>query len=178
MDKKSAFADIVLAVVAGPLVTLTTSSAAATATPVGSENPTGRWATPAAIQAIILSQRLDVDECPGGPCRIGRPATKPGVVQEGPTKVLSATVVGVAPFKLVNGVRRFQLFEVRACTIFYFRGARRLRVHFRWFTRRPPGGMTTNLHRDGTVSVDEDSGEPYARDWNHPLFPPLAYGRC
>lgn len=151
---------------------------AATATLVGSENPTGRWATPGAIQAIILSHRLDVDECPGGPCKIGLPATKPGVVQEGPTRVLSATAAGVAPFKLINGVRRFQLFEVRACTIYYFRGAHRFRVHFRWFTRRPPGGTTTNLHRDGTISVDKDSGEPYARDWNYPLFPPLAHGRC
>ena len=36
---------------------------AATATLVGSGNPTGRWATPGAIQAIILSHRLDVGEC-------------------------------------------------------------------------------------------------------------------
>jgi hypothetical protein len=41
---------------------------------------------------MILSHRLDVDKCPGGPCKIGLPATKPGVVQEGPTKVLLATV--------------------------------------------------------------------------------------
>ena len=115
---------------------------------------------------------------PRRPCKIGLPATKPGVVQEGPTKVLSATVAGVAPFKLINGVRRFQLFEVRACTIYYFRGAHRFRLHFRWFTGRPPGGTMTNLHRDGTITVDRDGGAPYARDWSYSLFPPLAHGRC
>ena len=151
---------------------------AATAALVGSGNPTGRWATPGAVQAIILSHRLDVDDCPGGPCKIGLPATTPGVVRGGPTKVLSATVAGVASSKLINGVGRFQLFEVRACTIYYFRGAHRFRVHFRWFTRRPPGGTITTRLRGGRIAVVRDSGEPYARDWNHPLEGPQAQGHC
>jgi hypothetical protein len=44
---------------------------AATAALVRSGNPTGRWATPSAVQAIIQSGRLGVGECSGGVCKIG-----------------------------------------------------------------------------------------------------------
>lgn len=91
---------------------------------------------------------------------------------------MSASVAGIGPYRLINGVRRYRLFNVRACTIYYYRGAHRFSVHFRWFTRRPPGGTTTTVDREGAVSVGQDSGEPYARDWNYPLFGPLAHGRC
>lgn len=151
---------------------------AATAALVGSGNPTGRWATPTAIRAAILSRRLDVGECSGGACKIGRPANKPGLVRGGFVKVVSATVAGVGPYKVVDGVRRYRLFDVLACTIYYERGAHRFAVHFRWFTHRRPGGTTTSVDRDGTISVARDGGAPYARDWNYPLFGPLAQGRC
>jgi hypothetical protein len=91
---------------------------------------------------------------------------------------VSAAVTGIGPYKLVDGVRRYQLFNVRACTIYYHRGAHRWGVDFRWFTRRPPGGTITTSDRNGGVTVERDSGEPYARDWNYPLFAPLARERC
>lgn len=153
-------------------------SGVATAALVGSGNPTGQWSTPSAVQAIIQSGKLDVAECPGGVCKIGLPAHGPGVVEGGLTEVLSATVAGIGPYKLINGVRRYQLFNVRACTVYYYRGAHRFGVHFRWFTRRPPGGTTTSLNRNGRISVSQDSGEPYARDWNYPLIGPTAQSHC
>jgi hypothetical protein len=151
---------------------------AATAAVPGSGNPTGQWATPRAVQTVILSHRLGVGQCSGGVCKIGLPANKPGVVAESAAKVVSVTVGGIGPYKLINGVRRYQLFNVRACTLYYYRGAHRFGVHFRWFTRRPPGGTTTSIDRGGTISVGQDRGEPYARDWNYPLFGPLADGHC
>jgi hypothetical protein len=161
---------------------------AATAALVGSVNPTGRWATPTAVQKLILSHKLDVRECEsvpgagfarsGGTCKLGRPATKPGVVAMTLTRVTSATVTGIGPAKLIDAVRHYRLFDVQACTVYYYRGAHRFAVHFRWFTRRPPGGTTTSVGHYGTTSVARDSGEPYARDWNYPLSGPLAHGHC
>ena len=151
---------------------------AATAALVGSGNPTGQWATPRAVQTIMLSRGLDIGQCAGRPCKIGLPANKPGVVKDSVAEVVSATVTGIGPSKLINGLRRYQLFDVQACTVYYYRGAHRFDAHFRWYTRRPPGGTTTSIDRDGTTSVVRDSGEPYARDWNYPLFGPLAHGRC
>ena len=138
---------------------------------VGGGNPNGRWATPRAIQAIILAHRLDVGYVP---CTKAMSCDGAG----GPIKVSSATVTGVPPSRLINGVPRFQVFEVRACTIFYFRGLHRFRFHFRWFTRRPAGGTITTRLRDGSIAVVRDNGAPYARDWNRPLRRPLADGRC
>src|SRR4051794_8116536 len=99
---------------------------------VRSGNPTGRWATPRAVQAIILSHKLQVGECEstpggglvlsGGNCKLGLPATKPGVVAGRIAKVVSATVKGIGPYKLSNGARRYQLFDVEACTVYYDRG--------------------------------------------------------
>ncbi len=144
----------------------------ATSALIRSRNPTGQWATPAAVQTIILSlaggHRLVVDV----------PPNKPAVAQRVVVKVSSASVAGVPPSKLINDAQHFQLFNVRACTIYYFRGAHRFRVHFRWFTRRPPGGTITERTRDGRIAVVRDSGEPYGRDWNHPLQGPQADGRC
>ena len=139
---------------------------AATATPTRSGNPSGRWATPEAVRAIILSL--------AGDSRINVGGWGEDVV----VKVLSATVAGIPPSRLINGVPRFQLFEVRACTIYYFRGAHRYRAHFRWFTRRPAGGTITTGTRDGRIAVVRDNGAPYYRDWNHALSIPQAYGHC
>ena len=152
---------------------------AATAAIVESGNPTGQWATPSAVHAVIRSRLIAVGQCSGGPCKIGLPANKPGIVQDGPgAKVVSVTVAGIGPHKLINGLRRYQLFNVHACTVYYYRGAHRFRVHFRWFTRRPPGGTTTSVGHYGNILVERDSGEQYARDWNYPLFGPLAHGHC
>ena len=163
------------------------ATAVAAAGLLGGGNPTGRWATPSAVQTLILSHKLAVGECepaPGvgfvlsaGNCKLGRPSTKPGVVASTITKVVSATVTGIGRAKQINGVAHYQLFDVHACTVYYDRGAHRFAVHFRWFTRRPPGGTTTSVERGG-VTVARDSGEPYARDWNYPLFGPLAHGHC
>jgi hypothetical protein len=144
---------------------------AATAARVGGGNPNGRWATPAAIQAIILTHQLGVGSAP---C----PKVMSCDVWGGPVKVSSATVAGIPPSRTIEGVRHFQLFEVRACTIFYYRGPHRFSFHFRWFTRRPPGGTIETMTRNGTIAVIRDNGEPYARDWNHPLSGPQAHGRC
>ena len=150
---------------------------------LGSGNPTGQWATPKAAQAVILSRAIGVSECfvagaNGGACKIGRPANQLRVVNESVARVVSANVTGIGPYKLVNGVRRYQLFKVRACTIYHYRGAHRWGVDFRWFTRRPPGGTIKTDDRNGGVLVKPDSGEPYARDWNYPLFAPLARDHC
>jgi hypothetical protein len=151
---------------------------AATAVLVGSGNPTGQWATPSVVQAIIQSEKLDVGECPGGVCKMGLRAHRPGVVRRGPSEVLSAAVAGIGPYKLINGVRHYQLFNVRACTVYYYRGAHRFGVHFRWFARRPPGGTTTFLGHYGGIRAGQDSGEPYARDWGYPLIGPTAQSHC
>ena len=92
------------------------------------------------------------------------------------TSVRSATVTGIAPSKLINGERRYQLFDVRACTIYYYQGAHRFGVHFRWYTHRPPSNATTT--EDLGRSVSPDDGQPYAKDWNYPRFAPLAHARC
>jgi hypothetical protein len=84
---------------------------AATAALVGSGNPTGRWATPRAVQAVILSREITIGECSGGACKIGLLAGKPGVVRETVADVVSATVTGIGPYKLINDVRRYQLFN-------------------------------------------------------------------
>lgn len=155
-----------------------TGAGAATAVLVGSGNPTGQWATPSVVQGVIQSEKLVVGKCSGGVCKIGLPAHRPDVVQTGPqADVLSATVAGIGPYKLINGVRHYRLFDVRACTVYYYRGAHRFGVHFRWYTHRPPS-ITTTTNRDGTVSAGQDSGEPYARDWNYPRFAPLAHDHC
>jgi hypothetical protein len=144
---------------------------AATAALVGGGNPNGRWATPTAIQASILSHLLDVGHAP---C----PKVWSCDSWGGPTKVSSATVAGIPPSRTIEGVPHFQLFDVRACTISYFRGTHRFRFHFRWFTRRPPGGTIETRTRDGRIAVVRDNGAPYARDWNHPLRGPQAEGHC
>ena len=172
----------------GLLLVVLAVAGVSTAALVGSGNPAGRWATPRAIQAIVLSHKLHVGECEsapgagfvpsGGNCKLGRPATKPGVVANPLAKVVSATVTGIGSSKLINGGHRYQLFDVEACTVYYYRGAHRFGTHFRWFTRRPPGGTTTSVARNGTISVGPDSGAPYVRDWNYPLFLPLAHGHC
>jgi hypothetical protein len=153
---------------------------AATAAVVGSGNPTGQWATPAAVQSVILSRGVGLLECgPGrGACKFARPFNQLHIDAEVPTNVVSATVTGIGPSKLINGVRRYQLFDVRACTIYYYRGAHRFSAHFRWFTHRPPGGVITTTDHDGKRSVVRDDGEPYAEDWNHPYLDPLARDRC
>ena len=150
----------------------------ATGAAASSGNPAGKWATATAIRSILLSKKLGVGLCNDGVC-----TSSSGRLVEGPTaavatKVLAATVTGIGPNKLVNGTRRYQLFSVRACTIYYHRGAHRFGVHFRWFTQRPPGGVLTTLTRDGKVSAVRDDGEPYTRDWSHPLLSPLALDRC
>jgi hypothetical protein len=134
---------------------------------IRSRNPTGQWVTAAAVQTTILSL------AGGHRLVVGVPPNQRAVV-----KVVSATVAGVPPSKLINSAQHFQLFEVRVCTIYYFRGAHRFHVHFRWFTRRPPGGTITTRTRDGRIAVVRDSGEPYGRDWNHPLEGPQAHGHC
>jgi hypothetical protein len=160
-----------------PLFALAIASAASGAV-LGSGNPTGQWATPQAAQAVILSRKIEVGECIGGACQI----TNGKLVGE-PTsgrlsRVVSATATGIGPYKVVNGVRRYQLFNVRACTIYYHHGAHRWSVHFRWFTRRPPEGTISTSDHNGGVAVVRDSGEPYGRDWNYPLFAPLARTHC
>jgi hypothetical protein len=159
-----------------------------------------QWATPSAVQGVIQSEKLDVGQCSGGVCKIGLPAHHPDVVQRGPpAEVLSATVAGIGPYKLINDLRHYQLFNVRACTVYYYRGAHRFGVHFRWFTnrgqspdlpvaataggqspdtRRPPGGTTTFLGHYGGILAGQDSGEPYARDWSYPLIGPIAQSHC
>ena len=151
---------------------------AATGAVVSSGNPTGRWATPTAIQSIVLSSRLGVGLCNDVVCKRINGKLVDGPTAEVVTKVLAATVTGIGPNKVINGARRYQVFSVRACTISYYRGAHRFAVHFRWFTQRPPGGVTTTMNRDGKVSVGRDDGEPYTRDWNHPLLSPLALDHC
>ena len=144
-----------------------------------SGNPNGQWVTVKAVQAVILSNGIEVDECMGGACKItngklvGGPPTSGRVA-----KVVSAAVTGIGPYNLINGARRYQLFNVQACTIYYYRGAHRWGVQVRWFTRRPPGGTMTTSDRNGGVTVERDSGEPYARDWNYPFFAPLARDHC
>jgi hypothetical protein len=150
---------------------------AATAAAVGSGNPTGQWATPKMVQAVILSSALGIGECNGGACKIGRPAKQLHIDAEVVASVVSATVTGIGPYKVLNGARRYQVFDVRACTLYYYRGAHRFGVHFRWFTHRPPS-ITTITNRDGTVSPGRDDGQPYARDWNYPRFGPLARDHC
>jgi hypothetical protein len=178
--------------VSGPgvasLVVALALAGVSTAGSVGSGNPRGGWATSSAVRTIIFSHKLQVGECepsPGagfvrssGNCKLGRPPTKPGVVAELITKVVSASVTGIGPYKLIAGRPRYQLFNVSACTVYFYRGAHRYGVHFRWFTGRPRGGTTTRLNRNGTTSIVRDSGAPYARDWNYTLFMPLAHGRC
>jgi hypothetical protein len=143
------------------LVALAVAGTAAAAA-VGSGNPTGHWATPKAVQAAILSRGVGLIECNGGACKIGRPAKQLHIDAEVVARVVSATVTGIGPYKLLNGARRYQLFDVRACTLYYYRGAHRFGVHFRWFTHRPPS-ITTITNRDGTVSPGRDDGEPYAQ---------------
>jgi hypothetical protein len=92
--------------------------------------------------------------------------------------VVSANVTGLGPSKIVRGVRRYQLFDVHACTVHYYRGAHRWAVHFRWFTRRPAGGTLTNVSRNGDAQVVNDTGDSYARDWNYLLSGPLALSHC
>lgn len=159
---------------------------AATAAVVGSGNPTGQWATPEAIQAALLSHGVDIDVCAAGPpqptfrpdgvCKVGRPAQALGMNGDRVTSVRSATVTGIDPSKLANGVPRYQLFNVRACTIYYYKGAHRFGVHFRWYTRRPPSNAT--ITEDLGRSRGPDDGRPYAKDWNYPRFGPLASAHC
>ena len=151
---------------------------AASGAVLGSGNPTGKWATPQAAQAVILSRTIEVGECNGGACQITNGNLVAGPTSGRVSRVVSASVTGIGPYKLINGGRRYQLFNVRACTIYYYQGAHRWRVHFRWFTRRPPGGTIKTSDRNGGVAVRRDSGQPYARDWNYPLFAPLARERC
>jgi hypothetical protein len=146
-------------------------------------NPAGQWATPAAVQAVLLAHPLGVGECgpagkEGGACKVGLGKSPPDVVAESVSRVVSANVMGLGPSKVVRGVRRYQLFDVLACTVHYYRGAHRWTVHFRWFTRRPAGGTLTNLGRNGGVQVVNDTGDPYARDWNYPLSGALALSHC
>src|SRR5262249_47975044 len=135
--------------------------------------------TPDAVHSVVLARGLGVVVCNDGVCKISN-----GKLVDGPpnaesvAEVLSATVTGMGPSKLINGVRHYQLFNVRACTIYYFRGAHRLGVHFRWFTHRPPGAFTTTIDRSGKPSVGQGNGEPYARDWNFSRFDPLAHDHC
>jgi len=141
-------------------------------------NPTGQWATANGVKTVILSRVLGVTLCNGGACKIGQSAEELGVDAEVVSRVVSAAATGVGPYKLINGELRYQLFDVRACTVYYYQGAHRFRVHFRWFTQRPPGGTTTTVDRNGGLVVGRDSGESYARDWNYPRFSPLARDRC
>src|SRR5262245_42407910 len=103
------------------LVALALAGATTAAAVVGSGNPTGQWATPEAVQSVVLSHGLGVAVCHDGVCKISN-----GKLVNGPpnaesvAKVLSATVTGIGPSKLINGARRYQLFDVRACTIYYF----------------------------------------------------------
>jgi hypothetical protein len=150
---------------------------AATAAVLGNGNPTGQWATPKAVQAVILSRGTDITECSGGACKIGEPINKLGINAEVVTSVVAATVTGIAPYKLINGARRYQLFNVRACTIYYYQGAHRFSVHFRWYTHRPPS-ITTITNRDGTVSTGPNDGGSIAKDWDYPRFAPLAHDHC
>ena len=145
---------------------------------LGSGNPTGKWATPQAALAVILSRTIEVGECAGGACQITNGKLVGEPTSGRVSRVVSATVTGIGPYKLINGVRRYQLFNVRACTIYYYKGAHRWDVHFRWFTRRPPGGTIRTSDRNGGVTDRPDTGAPYARDWNYPLFAPLARDRC
>ena len=92
---------------------------------------------------------------------------------------MSANVTGIGPYKLVNGVRRYsssRFGPARSTTTEAHIGGVLL---FRWFTRRPPGGtIKTDDHNGGVLLSSRDSGEPYARDWNYPLFAPLARDHC
>jgi hypothetical protein len=149
----------------------------------GTGNPTGQWTTPAAVHAVLLSHSLGVRECgaastQGGACKVGLGISPPDVVAESVTRVVSANVTGLGPSKLFRGVRRYQLFDVRACTVHDYQGTHRWSVHFRWFTRRPAGGPLTTLGRNGNVRVVRDTGDPYATDWNYPLTGPLALSHC
>src|SRR4029077_14549729 len=113
------------------------------------------WATPKAVQAALLSRVFGIDVCSGGACKIGRPVKQLGIDGDRGTSVLSATVTGIAPSKLVNGSRRYQLFNVRARTIYYYQGAHRFGVHFRWYTHRPPSNATITEDLGRSVSPDD-----------------------
>jgi len=133
---------------------------AATGAVVAKGNPTGQWATANGIKTVILSRVLGVTLCNGGACKIGQPAKQLGVDAEVVSRVVSATVTGVGPYKLINGEHRYLLFNVRACTIYYYRGAHRFGVHFRWVTQRPPGGATTIL---AVTAVSRSAGTAASR---------------
>jgi hypothetical protein len=152
---------------------------AATGAVVGSGNPTGQWAAPEAVRSVILERGFGLGLCHNSVCAISN-----GKLVNGPpnaevvAEVLAATVTGMGPSKLIDGVRRYQLFDVQACTIYYYRGVHRFGVHFRWFTHRPPGAVTTTADRYGKPVVGRDDGQPYAKDWTFPRFDPLARDRC
>jgi hypothetical protein len=73
----------------------------------------------------------------------------------------------------VRGQRRYRLFEARVCGLNYLKGGARVSAHFVWFTRRP---HTT--HSDGNGGGFEDSGAPYAVDWENRGFMPFAHRGC
>jgi hypothetical protein len=53
-------------------------------------------------------------------------------------QVVSASASGLGPAKVIDGVRRYQEFNVRACTVNYLAGGAKLRAHVFYLTGSQP----------------------------------------
>ena len=101
-------------------------------------NPTGQWATPKSIHAVMLSRPLEVLACYSDACNVNFDGSVSSDWQPTKVHVIKATVSGLGRSKLISSTRRYQLFDVSVCAVDYLQGGARISAEFRWYTKRPP----------------------------------------
>jgi hypothetical protein len=132
-----------------------------------------RWQSVAEARKQIVGNPLAVIYCVRN-CGKDADGSISGDFREVKVGVIRARVVGMRPWRVVNGVRLYRHFEVRACALNYAAGGARVSAHYLWHTRRPP---TTVSKQVGNRSYGyRDPGIPSAEGWNYKAAPIMRAG--
>jgi hypothetical protein len=140
-----------------------------------SGNPKGQWSAPTAVERSFVGHAFEVMTCSSA-CRFVH-GQLVGEARTFTIRVVSAQARGLGRYRSANGIRRYQLFDVRVCGLDRRRAGARVGARFVWYTRRPPS-RTTTTNPDGMISANVDTGAPRAVDWDHRAYMPVAHVGC
>jgi hypothetical protein len=132
-----------------------------------------RWQSVAEARKQIVGNPLAVIYCVRN-CGRDADGSLSGDFKQVKVGVIRARVAGMRPSRVVNGVRLYRHFEVRACALNYVAGGARVSAHYVWHTHRPP---TSGSRRVGNrIYSYRDPGGTSAEDWSYKTSPIMRAG--
>jgi hypothetical protein len=132
-----------------------------------------RWQSVAEARKQILGNPLTVIYCVRN-CGKDADGSLSGDFRKVKVGVIRARVAGMRPWRVVNGIRLYRHFEVRACALNYVAGGARVSAHYLWHARYPPTSGSKQV--GNRIYGYRDPGGPSAEDWNYKSSPIMRAG--